>query len=85
LAEKAADRGWTVRELEQAVRLAQLPKTSGKAKPRNVDPDIAALERELADTLGTRVEIAHGRSGRGKLVIHYHSIDELDGILERFN
>lgn len=81
LAQKAADHGWSVRELEQAVRLAQLPKSPAKAKTRNVDPDIAALERELSETLATRVEIAHGRGGRGKLVIHYHSADELEGVL----
>jgi ParB family chromosome partitioning protein len=83
LAEKAADQGWSVRELEQAVRLAQLPKSNGKARARNVDPDIAALERELSDNLGTRVEIAQGRGGRGKLVINYHSADALEGILEK--
>ena len=83
LAQKAADNEWSVRELEQAARLAQLPKSSGKGKSRNVDPDIAALERELSDTLGTRVEITHGRSGRGKLSIHYHSADELEGILDK--
>ncbi|MDE2271609.1 MAG: ParB/RepB/Spo0J family partition protein [Xanthomonadaceae bacterium] len=83
LAEKAAAQGWSVRELEQAVRLAQLPKSESKGKSRHVDPDIAALERELSDTLGTRVEIAHGRGGRGKLVIRYHSTDELEGILGR--
>ncbi|MGH8112287.1 MAG: ParB/RepB/Spo0J family partition protein [Rhodanobacteraceae bacterium] len=83
LAEKAVEQRWSVRELEQAVRLAQLPKTSGTTRTRDVDPDIAALERELSDTLGTRVEIAHGRGGRGKLTIRYHSTDELDGILEK--
>ncbi|HEX7349124.1 MAG TPA: ParB/RepB/Spo0J family partition protein [Rhodanobacteraceae bacterium] len=83
LATKAADQGWSVRELEQAVRLAQLPKSNGNPKSRNVDPDIAALERELSDSLGTRVEIAHGRGGRGKLVIHYHSADALEGVLEK--
>lgn len=83
LAEKAATQGWSVRELEQAVRLAQLPGSSRKTKSRNVDPDIAALERELSDTLGTRVEISHARSGRGRLTIRYHSADELEGILEK--
>jgi len=83
LAEKAAERGWSVRELEQAVRLAQLPKSSGKSSKRDVDPDIAALERELSENLGTRVEIAQGRGGRGKLVINYHSADALEGILEK--
>ena len=83
LAEKTANQGWSVRELEQAVRLAQLPKSSGKSGKRDVDPDIAALERELSENLGTRVEIAHGRGGRGKLTIRYHSADELEGILEK--
>ena len=45
------------------------------------DPNIDALERELAERFATKVEVAHGRGGRGKLVIHYHSNDELDGIL----
>lgn len=83
LAQKAADNEWSVRELEQAARLAQLPKGSGNGKSRNVDPDIAVLERELSDILGTRVEITHGRGGRGKLSIRYHSADELEGILEK--
>ncbi|MBN8482315.1 MAG: chromosome partitioning protein ParB, partial [Xanthomonadales bacterium] len=51
-----------------------------KAKP---DADVAALESELAARLGARVAIRHGRNGRGKLVIQYHSLDELDGILEK--
>ena len=82
LARKAADDEWTVRELEEAVRNAtELPK--GKpAKPKR-DGDIVALESELAEKLGARVAINHGRGGRGKLVISYHSLDELDGILGR--
>jgi ParB family chromosome partitioning protein len=83
LAEKAADHEWSVRELEQAVRLAQLPRGTGKTKTRKVDPDIASLERELSGNLGTRVEIAQGRGKRGKLVIHYHDHDALEGILEK--
>ncbi|HJP97370.1 MAG TPA: ParB/RepB/Spo0J family partition protein [Rhodanobacteraceae bacterium] len=83
LAEKAADLEWSVRELEQAVRLAQLPRGVGGKKRRDVDPDIASLERELSDNLGTRVEIAQGHGKRGKLVIHYHDHDTLEGILEK--
>ncbi|MDQ2972664.1 MAG: ParB/RepB/Spo0J family partition protein [Rhodanobacteraceae bacterium] len=82
LAEKAAAEGWSVRELEQAVRLAQLP-SSAKRRTPNADPDIAALERELSGKLGARVQIAHGRNGQGKLVIRYHSADELEGVLEK--
>lgn len=81
LARQASTLGWSVRELEDAARRAQTaPK--GKAKHAPVrDPNIDALERELAERLAAKVEVAHGRGGRGKLVIHYHSNDELEGIL----
>ena len=81
LARQAVTLGWSVRELEDAARRAQAaPKGKAKRAPAQ-DPNIAALERELAERFATRVEVAHGNGGRGKLVIHYHSNDELEGIL----
>ena len=54
------------------------------AKPiKRADADIAALERELSERLGAKVSVLHSRGGRGKLVIAYHGLDTLDGILER--
>ncbi|HET6913587.1 MAG TPA: ParB/RepB/Spo0J family partition protein [Rhodanobacteraceae bacterium] len=82
LAEKAAAEGWSVRELEDVVRLAQLAPSS-KKRTSHADPDIVALERELSEKLGARVQIAHGRNGRGKLTIRYHSADELEGVLAK--
>ena len=80
LARQASTLGWSVRELEEAARRAQAaPK--GKAASHARDPNIDALERELGERFATRVELNGGRGGRGKLVIHYHSNDELDGIL----
>ncbi len=65
-------------------RAARRPRRRARQKARPPrDPNIAALERELAERFATRVELAQGRGGRGKLVIHYHSIDELDGILTK--
>ena len=82
LARKAIDNDWSVRELEAAVRNAsELPQEKPPKARR--DADIEALENELAEKLGARVAINHGRGGRGKLVISYHSLDELDGILGR--
>ena len=80
LARQASTLGWTVRELEDAARKAQ-SRPQGKAKAGARDPNIDALERELAERFAARVEVAQGRGGGGKLVIHYHSNDELDGIL----
>ncbi|HUH32204.1 MAG TPA: ParB/RepB/Spo0J family partition protein [Rhodanobacter sp.] len=83
LALEAARNGWSVRELEEAARRAQAA-PRGKARHANTrDPNITTLERELGERLATRVELAQGRGGRGKLVIHYHSNDELEGILDK--
>jgi ParB family chromosome partitioning protein len=85
LAKQAAEHGWSVRELEEAARRAQSePKGKAKAKAASArDADIVALERELAEKLAAKVSVQHGRGGRGKLVIAYHSLEELEGILER--
>jgi len=86
LARKAAEHGWSVRELEDAARAVQTApkgKARGNAAGAKRDPNIETLERELAEKLAAKVRIQHGRGGRGKLVIAYHSLDELDGILER--
>ncbi|MFC5438265.1 ParB/RepB/Spo0J family partition protein [Rhodanobacter umsongensis] len=81
LALEAARNGWSVRELEETARRAQnAPKGKAKNTPPR-DANIADLERQLSERFATRVELAQGRGGRGKLVIHYHSNDELDGIL----
>ncbi len=84
LAQQAAAEGWSVRETERRVQTLQ--KGGGApAKPpsRKPDADILALERELSESIGAKVEVQSRRGGRGKLVINYHSHDELDGILER--
>ncbi|HZX71325.1 MAG TPA: ParB/RepB/Spo0J family partition protein [Rhodanobacter sp.] len=84
LARQAVTLGWTVRELEEAARRAQTaPQGKARGGASSRDPNIAALERELAERFAARVELAQGRAGRGKLVIHYHSADELEGILDK--
>jgi ParB family chromosome partitioning protein len=90
LAYEAAENGWSVREVEhraQQFAAGKVPLSGAaarKAKPARVQQaDIATLETELSETLGTKVAIAHGRGGKGKLVIHYSDLDSLDGVLER--
>ena len=90
LARQAVEHGWSVREVEHRVQqltAGQVPASAkGKAaKPSKARPqaDLATLERELGESLGTRVDVQHGRGGKGRLVIHYSDLDTLDGILER--
>jgi ParB family chromosome partitioning protein len=49
------------------------------------DPDVRRLEQELAEKLGAKVLIQHSQAGKGKLVVSYNSLDELDGILAHIN
>jgi ParB family chromosome partitioning protein len=82
LARQIAHKGLSVREAEALVRHGQgKPKPSSKST--KVDADTADLQRELSDRLGAKVSLSHGKSGKGKLVIEYNSLDELDGILQK--
>ncbi len=89
LANEAADQGWSVREVEhraQQFAAGKVPGSLRKPVPAARVPqqaDIASLETELSESLGTKVAISHGRGGKGKLVIHYTDLDTLDGVLEK--
>ncbi len=80
-----AKKGLSVRETEALVKrmLAHGDKANRKddADDPRPDPNITRLEQDLADKLGARVSLQHARTGKGKLVIAYNSLDELDGIL----
>jgi ParB family chromosome partitioning protein len=79
-ARSVVGRGLSVRQTEAMVR--KLLERGDKTEPdRVVDPNIRHLQDDLAQRLGTRVEIKHGAGGKGKLVLAYGSLDELDGIL----
>jgi ParB family transcriptional regulator, chromosome partitioning protein len=77
-----AKKGLSVRETEALVRrLSSAKPAVDDREPPRPDPNIARLEQDLTDKLGARVLLQHGAKGRGKLVISYNSLDELDGIL----
>jgi len=54
------------------------PKTTATT---SVDPDIRSLQDELSEKLGAEVVVDHTAKGKGRLVIKYGSLDQLDGIL----
>jgi ParB family chromosome partitioning protein len=73
-------KGFSVRQTEALVR-SLLTQTAQPEPLTAPDPNIRHLQDDLAQRLGTRVEIKHGNKGKGKLVLTYNSLDELDGIL----
>ncbi|OUS10734.1 chromosome partitioning protein ParB [Gammaproteobacteria bacterium 53_120_T64] len=73
-------KGLTVRQTEALVRQWQNKKQL-IAPPTSKNPDIKRLEQKLSEQLGAGVAIQHSTAGKGKMVIRYNSLDELDGIL----
>jgi ParB family transcriptional regulator, chromosome partitioning protein len=77
-----AKKSLSVRETEALVRRLQAPAAAGSDAPSSGrDPNVERLEQELTERLGARVAIQQGSGGKGKLVVSYNSLDELDGIL----
>ena len=79
----AVAKALTVRETEKLVRSILEP--APKKEVQEKDPDVKQLEQKLAENLGAKVEINYNKKGKGKLVISYTTLDELDGILSRIN
>lgn len=82
IARQVVAKGLSVRQTEALVRAFQESAEKEKFKPDIAkSADIRRLEENLSEKLGAGVEIQHGAKGKGKLVISYNSLDELDGIL----
>lgn len=83
VASRVAQQKLSVRETEALVkRLASQPSASSHEAASRPDPNIRKLEADLSEKLGAKVQVQHASSGKGKLVISYHTLEELDGILE---
>jgi ParB family transcriptional regulator, chromosome partitioning protein len=78
-------KGLSVRQAEQrAKRAKEGPKELVLTSPRNVDADLAALERQLSDMLGVKVQVVHKGQG-GTVSLGYSSLDQLDMICQRLS
>jgi len=75
------ERGLSVRDTERLVGRLQAGPASPNGQGAARDPNVERLEQDLADKLGAKVSIQHSPRGKGKLVVIYNSLDELDGIL----
>ena len=71
----------TVRETERLVNKALNPAKTVETQAK--DHDVSRLEQELIERLGAKVAINHGTKGKGKIVINYQNLAELDGILSK--
>jgi ParB family chromosome partitioning protein len=83
-AKEIASKQLNVRQAEALVRLWLADPKAVAKKSKVVDSDTRHLENRLSGKLGQPVQIQHSAKGKGKLVIAYNSLDELDGVLTRF-
>ena len=79
-ARSVVGKGLSVRQTEALVRNL-LAKKDQPTPNKGIDPNIRQLQDDLSQRLGTRVQIQHSARGKGRLVLAYNSLDELDGIL----
>lgn len=84
LANEVVAKGWSVRETERQV--AALLSDDKKKPAKTVHKkgrDVIRIEESLSDTLGAEVKLASETREKGRIVIRYSSLDQLDGLLEK--
>ena len=89
LAREIADKGLSVRQAEALAKRVRpgAGRDFGRASARNappVDADLAALERQLSDMLGLKVQVKHAGKG-GTMTLSYSSLDQLDMVCQRLS
>jgi len=89
LTREIVTKGLSVRQAEALARRGKSPiESAGRPRaasaPQNVDADLLALERQLGDILGLKVQVAHKGQG-GAVTLHYTSLDQLDMICQRLS
>lgn len=84
LARLIAEHGFSVRETERRVKQQMnAASVAPKAAPVKADPNLRDLERRVGEFLGAKVDVQTSAPGKGRLVLHYSSLDQLEGLLER--
>ena len=82
LAQQVVKEGWSVRETERAVkRFIKAPVKIDRVNATK-NPDVRRLEIQLGEKLGASVRIEERDSSGGRLIIRYHSLEELEGIVD---
>ena len=88
VAQSIATKGLSVRQSEILIRrIHEIKSAAAQGADADIkpDPDVLRLQTELAEKLGAHIQIQHTAKGKGRLLIHYNSLEELQGILEHID
>jgi len=80
LAKEIIAKGFSVRQIEAAVQNKKKNKRKS-GNPKNQDPEITGIEKDLQRILGTKISITQGRK-KGKIEIEYYSMEELERLID---
>ena len=83
IAQEVIDKSLSVRQTERLVSQLQDKKHAKAMSQKEKSPDTLRLENGLSDRFGTTVKVNSTAKGRGKIVIEFKNLDQLDGILEK--
>lgn len=84
LTKEIVSKGLSVRQAEARAKKVREGSSELTLKERVVDADLAALERQLSDMLGLKVQVIHKGQG-GTVALNYSSLDQLDIICQRLS
>lgn len=90
LAKEVIAKGLSVRQAEERARAVKpgaghdIARASARNAGKTIDADVLALERQLGDTLGLKVQVAHNGQ-KGVVTLHYSSLDQLDMLCQRLS
>jgi ParB family chromosome partitioning protein len=90
LAKEVIAKGLSVRQTEERARYIKpgagidIARASARNAAKPIDADLLALERQLGDMLGLKVQVAHNGQ-RGTVTLHYSSLDQLDMVCQRLS
>jgi ParB family chromosome partitioning protein len=92
LTRRIISKGLSVRQAEEQVRREKrrpgpgydIGRASARNAAKAADADLEALQRQLGDILGLKVEVTHKGEG-GTVVLHYSSLDQLDMVCQRLS
>ena len=92
LTKEIVSRGLSVRQAEDRAKQAKsapgpgydIARASARNAVKTADADLAALERQLGDILGLKVQVTHKGQG-GTVTLHYSSLDQLDMVCQRLS
>ena len=83
-------RGLSVRQAEELAKRVKpgvgidIARASARNAAKAIDPDLQALERQLGDMLGLKVQVTNKGPG-GTVVLHYSNLDQLDMVCQRLS